>query len=430
MISIAIDGPAGAGKSTLSRRTAKELGFIYVDTGALYRTIGLYMLNNGIDPKDKETVAENLHNFSLELKFVDGKQVILLDGEDVGDKIRTPEASMAASDVSAIKEVREYLFETQRNIAKTNSVIMDGRDIGTVILPDAEVKIFLTASSEARAKRRYNELLKRGQNVMYEQVYSEMVERDKNDSTRAIAPCVQAKDAILIDNSKLDFDGTVKKVLKVIKKYKPKKNFYARVQHFYSPLLRSLLKIEVKGIENVPMTGPIMVCPNHIAAHDPIVIGYTCPRQLTFLAKKELLKVPVLGRLVRKLGAITIDRASSDVSAIRATVNVLKKDGALAVFPQGHRFAGVDLDLAQAKNGVGMIAYRSKCTVVPVFINTKGFKYHLFGKVQIIYGKPIPYEEFDFSAGGNEAYIAATKKIMGEIIALKDAALNSDGDKK
>ena len=430
MIRIAIDGPGGAGKSTVAKEVAKKLGIIYVDTGALYRTIGLYMLNNGIDPKDKETVAENLHNFSLELKFVDGKQVILLDGEDVGDKIRTPEASMAASDVSAIKEVREYLFETQRNIAKTNSVIMDGRDIGTVILPDAEVKIFRTASSEARAKRRYNELLKRGQNVMYEQVYSEMVERDKNDSTRAIAPCVQAKDAILIDNSKLDFDGTVKKVLKVIKKYKPKKNFYARVQRFYSPLLRSLLKIEVKGIENVPMTGPIMVCPNHIAAHDPIVIGYTCPRQLTFLAKKELLKVPVLGRLVRKLGAITIDRASSDVSAIRATVNVLKKDGALAVFPQGHRFPGVDLDLAQAKNGVGMIAYRSKCTVVPVFINTKGFKYHLFGKVQIIYGKPIPYEEFDFSAGGNEAYIAATKKIMGEIIALKDAALNSDGDKK
>ena len=307
---------------------------------------------------------------------------------------------------------------------------MDGRDIGTVILPDAEVKIFLTASSEARAKRRYNELLKRGQEVTYEQVYNEMVERDKNDSTRAIAPCVQANDAILIDNSKLDFNGTVKKVLKVIKKHKPKRNFYARVQRFYSPLLRSLLKIETIGVENVPMTGPIMICPNHIAAHDPIVIGYTCPRQLTFLAKKELFKAPILGRLVKKLGAIPIDRANYDVSAIKNTINALKDDGAIAVFPQGHRFPKVDLDLSQAKNGVGMITYRSKCTVVPVFINTKGFKYRLFGKVQIIYGKPIPYEEFDFSAGGNDAYTAATKKIMGEIIALKDAALNSDGDKK
>ena len=234
----------------------------------------------------------------------------------------------------------------------------------------------------------------------------------------------------MIDNSKLDFDGTVKKVLKVIKKHRPKRNFYARVQHFYSPLLRSLLKIEVIGIENVPMTGPIMICPNHIAAHDPIVIGYTCPRQLTFLAKKELFHTPVLGRLCKKLGAIPIDRANNDVAAIRKTVNFLKDDGAVAVFPQGHRFQGVDLALDQAKNGAGMIAYRSRCTVIPVFINTKGFKYHLFGKVQIIYGKPIPYDEFDFSAGGNDAYICATKKIMGEIIALKDAALNSDGDKQ
>jgi len=427
MIRVAIDGPGGAGKSTVAKEIAKRLGIIYVDTGALYRTIGLYMLNNGINPKDRTTVANNLSNFSLELKFVEGKQVILLDGEDVGDKIRTPEASMAASDVSAIKEVRQYLFETQRSIAKSNSVIMDGRDIGTVILPDAEVKIFLTASSKARAKRRYEELLKRGQDVTFEQVYSEMVERDKNDSTREIAPCVKAKDATLIDNSNLDFEGTVKAVLKIIKKYKPKRNFYARTQRFYAPLLKFFQKMEVIGAENVPMSGSVMICPNHIAARDPIIIGYTCPRQLTFLAKKELFKIPVLGWLIKRLGAISIDRSNNDIAAIRASVNVLKNDGALAVFPQGHRYPGVDLQLEQAKNGVGMIAYRSKCTVIPVFINTKGFKYKLFGKVQIIYGKPITYDQFDFSEGGNGAYVAATKKIMGEIIALKDAANQSGG---
>ena len=146
MVRIAIDGPGGAGKSSVAKAVAKKLGIIYVDTGALYRTIGLFMVRSGIDTKDTIAVPSALDKFTLELKFIDGRQVILLNGEDVGDNIRTPEISMAASNVSAIKEVREYLLNTQRNIAKNNSVIMDGRDIGTVILPDAEVKIFLTAS--------------------------------------------------------------------------------------------------------------------------------------------------------------------------------------------------------------------------------------------------------------------------------------------
>ena len=159
MIRIAIDGPGGAGKSSVAKLIAAKLGMIYVDTGALYRTIGLYMLKNGVSPTDSASVVARLNDFTLELKFIDGRQVILLNGEDVGDTIRTPEVSMAASAVSAIGEVRAFLLDTQRNIASSNSVIMDGRDIGTVILPDAEVKIFLTASPEARAKRRYLELI-------------------------------------------------------------------------------------------------------------------------------------------------------------------------------------------------------------------------------------------------------------------------------
>ena len=154
MIRIAIDGPGGAGKSTVAKAVAKELGIIYVDTGALYRTIGLFMLRNGIDPKDHDGVCSMLGKFTLELKFTDGKQSVLLNGEDVGDKIRTPEVSMAASAVSAIGEVREFLLDTQRSIAMRNSVIMDGRDIGTVILPTAEVKIFLTEIGRASCRER------------------------------------------------------------------------------------------------------------------------------------------------------------------------------------------------------------------------------------------------------------------------------------
>ena len=215
MIRIAIDGPGGAGKSSVAKIIAAKLGMIYVDTGALYRTIGLYMLKCGVSPSDREGVSKRLGEFTLELKFIDNRQVILLNGEDVGDTIRTPEVSMAASAVSAIKEVRDFLLETQRSIAKSNSVIMDGRDIGTVILPDAEVKIFLTASPEARARRRCNELRAKGNDVSYEQVFAEMAERDKNDSTRDIVPCVPAEDAVFLDNSDLDLEGTADAIIAI-----------------------------------------------------------------------------------------------------------------------------------------------------------------------------------------------------------------------
>ena len=418
MIRIAIDGPGGAGKSTVAKSVAKQLGIIYVDTGALYRTIGLYMLNNGINPKDAPSVAAALPNFTLELKFVDGKQTVLLDGEDVGDRIRTPEASMAASDVSAIKEVRAYLLDTQRNIAAKNSVIMDGRDIGTVILPDAEVKIFLTASPEARAKRRYNELIAKGQTVTYEQVYTEMVERDKNDSTRDIAPCVQAEDAVLLDNSDLDLEGTINAVLEIVKKKRPVNKFYKRLHRVLAPMFRFIWRIKVYGAENVPLEGAVMFCSNHIAAKDPIMIAASCKRPITFIGKKELFKVPLLGWLIKKLGAIPLDRGGKDIGAIKTAVEALKNDGALAIFPQGHRYPGENPATTPTKNGAALICYRSKCDVIPVCIKTKGHKYHFLGRIEIVFGKPIKYADFGFVNGGTDEYRAATDKIFGEVLRL------------
>lgn len=417
MIRIAIDGPGGAGKSTVAKAVAKALGIIYVDTGALYRSIGLHMLRNNIDTKDAASVSGALGDFTLELKFADGKQTILLDGQDVGDSIRTPEVSMAASNVSAIKEVRDYLLETQRNIAMRNSVIMDGRDIGTVILPGAEVKIFLTASAEARAKRRYDELIAKGQDVKYDDVYNEMVERDKNDSTREIAPCVPAKDAVLLDNSKLDLEGTTKAILKIVKK-KSKKTAYQKLHFLLAPPIRFFQRTRVRGLENIPKDGPVMLCSNHIAIRDPILIAAVCKRQITFIGKKELFKVPIIGWLVKKLGAVPIDRSGADVGAIKTSVNVLKNGGALAIFPQGHRYPGVNPSTTPTKNGAALMIYRSKCDVIPVCIKTKGFKYNFFGKKEIIFGKMIPYSEFGFKNGGSEEYTAATKKIFGEILSL------------
>ena len=217
MFKIAIDGPSGAGKSTIAKAVAKEMGIVYVDTGALYRTVGYYVRQKNVSPKDAEGVGKLLPEIKIEVKYENGVQNVYLNGENPGDKIRQPEISMYASAVSAIPAVRAFLLETQKEIARQNSVVMDGRDIGTVILPDAEVKIFMTASNEARARRRYNELVAKGQDVKYEDVLSEMIERDHNDKNRDIAPAVPAADAIMMDNSDMSVEENVRAVLDIIK---------------------------------------------------------------------------------------------------------------------------------------------------------------------------------------------------------------------
>lgn len=216
MVAVAIDGPAGAGKSTLARRLAKHKGFIYVDTGALYRAIGLKLLRNNISCKDEAEVEKMLSSTELDIRFADGEQVVMLDNENVNRLIRTPEVSMMASKCSAFGVVRAFLLDMQRNLAKRNSVVMDGRDIGTVVLPNAKVKIFLTASALARAKRRYNELLEKGTNVDLDSVLKDIEQRDYNDSHREIAPLKQAEDAVLVDTTELDLEQSFELLLKTV----------------------------------------------------------------------------------------------------------------------------------------------------------------------------------------------------------------------
>lgn len=218
MISIAIDGPAGAGKSTIARRVAAQLGYIYVDTGALYRTIGLAATRRNTDLSDDNSLNALLSSISVELKFIDGVQHVFLDGEDVSEEIRTPSASMMASKVSAIGAVRAYLLDLQRDLAKKNNVIMDGRDIGTVVLPDAQIKIFLTASAQVRAERRCKELIEKGIEVKYEDVLNDIIERDYNDSHREIAPLKPAEDGIIADTSDDTLDEAIDRLLQIIRR--------------------------------------------------------------------------------------------------------------------------------------------------------------------------------------------------------------------
>ena len=216
-VAIAIDGPAGAGKSSLAKALAKELGYIYVDTGALYRTIGLHFIKKGFIEVPNEDVTDELKNIVLDLRFIDGVQHVFLGEEDVSDEIRTPLASKMASAISAKPEVRAFLLDRQRDLAKTNNVIMDGRDIGTVVLPNAKIKIFLTACDTERATRRHKELLEKGMDVSFDEVLEDMRQRDYNDSHRAVAPLKPAEDSIIADTTGKNVDQSVQMLLEIIK---------------------------------------------------------------------------------------------------------------------------------------------------------------------------------------------------------------------
>ena len=214
---VAIDGPSGAGKSSLARRCAAELGFLYVDTGAIYRTVGLAALRRGIDRKDEAQVAAILPELDIALRYEDGEQRMFLNGEDVSRQIRLPEISLCASDVSAHAAVRDYLMETQRRLAREHRVIMDGRDIGTVVLPDAPLKIYLTASAQARAERRMKELAAKGVEQPFEEVLREIVQRDEQDMSREVAPLRRAEDAVLVDTTEIDFEESFRLLCRIIR---------------------------------------------------------------------------------------------------------------------------------------------------------------------------------------------------------------------
>ena len=217
MISVAIDGPAGVGKSTAAKAVARKLNYIYVDTGALYRAIGLFATEHNIKTTDGEAIEARLREIKLALKYVSGEQRVFLNGRDVSQDIRKPEMGMAASNVSAIPAVRDFLLDLQRDMAACQNVIMDGRDIGTVVLPDARVKIYLTASAEARAKRRFEEHVAKGEKVSYNNILSEIERRDYNDMNRGIAPLKQADDAVLVDNTGWTCEETADNILKIIR---------------------------------------------------------------------------------------------------------------------------------------------------------------------------------------------------------------------
>ena len=438
MIGIAIDGPSGAGKSTIAKALAKEFGYIYVDTGAIYRTVGLYMHRIGVSTEDQAGIEKNLPDVRFALKYENGEQKMYLGDEDVSDKIRTPIIAKYASVVSAVPSVRAFLLETQKKLARENNVIMDGRDIGTVILPNADVKIFLTASAESRADRRVKQLAEKGESVGYAETLAAIQERDERDSGRDVAPLKPAEDAVLLDTSALTLDESVAAAKKIVedclaakkavqptvkKKDKNRSGFYRWVVKYPGAIVRRCMRLHVYGAEKEKTEGPLIVCANHTAMLDVFSLTLTFKRQLRYLAKKELFKIPLLSQLISALGAYSVDRGANDVGAIKKTLSLLANGEAVGMFPQGTRCRGVDPAETAVKSGVGMMVYRSHADVQPVFIRVKNYKYRFLRRKDVIIGDPIRYEEFGFTNGGKEEYERAAKLVFDRILALRNEGL-------
>lgn len=405
VMNCALDGPAGAGKSTVAKEIAKKLGYIYVDTGALYRAIGLYATRCGATTTDASQVVPLLHSIDVELRFEDGVQNVYLNGENVSDKIRTPEMSIAASNVSAIPKVRDFLLDLQRNIAQNNNIIMDGRDIGTVILPDAQVKIFLTASAEERASRRYKELTEKGQQVVYEDVLNDIIKRDYNDSNRATAPLKKADDAIEIDSSSMTAQEVVDTIAQIITR---KKELLERkplrdkpkftVGYFFYSIARIIVKgfmhicfdITVKGKENIPHGGARIIASNHVCWADVLLIGVYVKSPGAYVSKAELFKNKLVAVILTIFHAFPVARGSGNTDFIGKSLKFLDKGNNLVIFPEGTRSkTGM---LGRPKTGVAHIAARSYAPVVPVSIKFDG-KPKFRSKVTLSFGKEISSQE-------------------------------------
>jgi cytidylate kinase len=387
---IAIDGPVASGKSTLGYLLAKKLGYLYFDTGVMYRAVAWVALARGIDPNDNEAVARLSEGMRIDVlppTQTDGRQyTVTADGVDITWEIRSPEVDVAVSPVSANPGVRAALTPQQRRIGLAGRVVMAGRDIGTVVLPEADLKIYLDALPEERAKRRYRELMGQGQSKSYHDVLESLQRRDAADSGRAAAPLRPADDAVRIDNTVTTIDEMVEQAWRLV-------NAWTRepleipapgsplVRHgeakpiptwrrVLGPLLRFLIwlfiHVETEGVERLPSTGPLILIVNHIHLLDPVVLVAVVPRYAVAMAKEEIMSWPVIGPLVLRYPTIPVRRGDLDIQAIRQSLAVLKAGHALIIAPEGTRSRS--LSLLQGKKGLVFLAQQSGALIQPVAV--------------------------------------------------------------
>lgn len=405
---IAIDGPSGTGKSTVAKAVASKLNFTYFDTGAMYRSAAWWIVEKGVDPNDEQKVASLMSSFRYEIKIDQDRERRYFVGEnDVTDAIRSPEISTLASKIAAYGQVRSELVKIQRSFGHRTNAVFEGRDMGTVVFPEAEVKVFLTACPEVRARRRYRELLIKfpdlAQALSEEQILKDIEERDHNDSTRLISPLKKAPDAILIDTSQLTIYEVVDQIAALArckKRERRKMRFtYGLVYWAARIYLRIFYRLKIYGLSHF-RSGSAIIASNHASNLDPPVVSISCPSEVHFLAKESLFNIPILGRLIRHLNSHPISREAADATTFRLIIGLLQSGHKVILFPEGGRTH--DGELQAIQRGLPFLMMKAKCPIQPVYVQgtfqawprTRSFP-KLFGRISCVFGSPIEWDEFE-----------------------------------
>lgn len=428
---VALDGPAGSGKGTVTKILAQKLGLVNIDTGAMYRCVALEMLNKNIKLDELDKIKELLNNIDISLKETKDKQIVLLNGQDVSSEIRTNRVTKIVSQVSSIKEIRDKLVELQRNMAKSQDIIMEGRDITTVVFPNADVKIYLDADVEERAKRRYEQNVKKNIESTYKQVLADMKARDENDKNKEYGALKIAKDAIVIDSSKKNINQVVSEIKNIVNKKKKEmvleekaykempdskkkafwRSFLVHLVHF---LYRIIFRIENIGEKGIPEDDKsYIVCANHLNYLDAIAVITSSNRFVRFMCKSSMFKNALFTWVLHIGDVIPVNREKNDIEAMKRSIKALKNKEVLGIFPEGTR-KGMEKNL-DAKNGAAFMALRTKTKVIPIGIQGT---FKPFTKVYLNYGKPLDFSEYYGKEKDKEILNKVTKEIMDNIIML------------
>ena len=420
---VAIDGPAGTGKGTVTEILSKKFKLVNIDTGATYRCVTLDMLNKNIGIDELDKIKDLLSKIQIEIKRENNKQLVFLNGEDVTEKIRSKEVSELVSQVSGIKEVRLSMVNLQRKMAEGKDVIMEGRDISTYVFPNADVKIYLDADLEERAKRRYNQNQEKGIKMSYLEILENIKKRDENDKSKKIGALKVAMDAEVIDSTNMSIGQVVREISNIIEKKKSeikleKKIYKVRKETSWKKFVRKTIKVilstvykiafRVKITGKVPNDGAYIICSNHINYLDAAAIVLFNKRKVNFVAKEDLFTHGILMWLGHLFDAIPIKRNMQDIEAMKRCLKVLKNGELLGIFPEGTR-KGMEKNL-KAKNGAAFMAMRANVKVIPVGIHGT---FKPFSKVYINYGEPM-----DLSKYNKEEMDKATEEIMERIVML------------
>ncbi len=418
---IAIDGPVGAGKTTTARLAAARLGLRYVDTGAMYRAVTLDVLEHGADPADGEAVARIVPDTQVELEFGDDGQRTFLNGRDVSDRIREQDVTNVVSAVSAQKSVRERMTALQRELGRAGGVVMEGRDIGTVVFPDADCKIYLDASLDVRSKRRHDELAAKGNNIDIATLTREIAERDRANTERDLAPLRKAPDARVIDTSGMTLEEQVEAVVRCVDeevddamahRMRP---FYRIIWLTTRAFYRLVFRIEVIGIENIPPSGGVLVAANHASLHDPPAIGCIIPREATYFVKKELMPVPVIGPFIRYAGAIPVDRGGMNAGALKVLAATAQAGKVVLIFPEGTRTRTGRF--GEAKRGVGLAAVMANVPIVPCWIEGSYRAKPFRTRIRVHFLPPFHPSEIR-AEDRREHYSLVSERIMNDIVKI------------